>query len=298
MTTMNVLLADQTRTHLEAITRVRSGSFIFHGPHAAGKATAAAELARHLNCRGDETGPCAPCRQFQAGNYPDYLVVRPEDKPSILIEQIRGLIQTLALSPYYAGGIRVVVIDGADLMTVEAQNALLKLIEEPPAQTIFILVAERLGALLPTVRSRCAHIHFPRQPHALIARLLVERHGVASAQAGELAAAAGGAPGEAVLLAARPEVAAARLELVRAAAAVPQQPAFDRLLLAARLATAGADLPRFAALLHVGLADGLRRGAADPTAARRGLDALEQFRRRLQAKVAPRVALECLMLEL
>jgi DNA polymerase-3 subunit delta' len=198
---MNVLLHPSAREQLAAIRRQQSGSYIFHGARSVGKATAAYELARRLNCQGDVNGPCANCRRFAAASYPDYVVVRPEDKPSITIEQVRTIIQTLSLSPYAADGIRMVVIDAAELMTMEAQNALLKLIEEPPAQTIFVLVTERPASLLPTVRSRCAHIYFPRLADSEVAGLLVDHHGVASALAAQLAAAAAGAPGRAIELA-------------------------------------------------------------------------------------------------
>jgi DNA polymerase-3 subunit delta' len=295
---MNVLLYASARSQLDAIRRDHSGSYIFHGVRSVGKATAAYELARRLNCQGDNAGPCANCRRFAAGSYPDYVVVRPEDKPSITIEQIRTVIQTLALSSYAAGGLRLVLIDAAELMTVEAQNALLKLIEEPPAQTIFVLVTERPASLLPTVRSRCAHIHFPRLTEPEIAALLVSTHGVASAAAADLAAAAAGAPGRAIELAAHPELAAARLELAQQAEALPSLGAFERLLLAARLAAAGTDLPAFAGLLHDHVIAALRAGRTSAQAARPRLDALERFRLQLQAKVAPRAALERLMLEL
>jgi DNA polymerase III subunit delta' len=295
---MNVLLHPSAREQLAAIRRQQSGSYIFHGARSVGKATAAYELARRLNCQGDVNGPCANCRRFAAASYPDYVVVRPEDKPSITIEQVRTIIQTLSLSPYAADGIRMVVIDAAELMTMEAQNALLKLIEEPPAQTIFVLVTERPASLLPTVRSRCAHIYFPRLADSEVAGLLVDHHGVASALAAQLAAAAAGAPGRAIELATHPELAAASLQLAELAGSVSALGAFDRLLLAARLTAAGTDLVAFAALLHDHFIAALRAGSTTPAAARPALAALDRFRTQLQAKVAPRAALERLMLEL
>jgi DNA polymerase III delta' subunit len=293
MKPMDVMLTDQTKTQIEAITRVGSGSYIFHGPRSVGKATAAAQLARRLNCQGDDGALCAPCRQFIAGTYPDLIRIQPEDKPSITIEQVRGLVQALALSPYYATGIRLVLVDGAHSMTAEAQNALLKIIEEPPPRTTFILITEYPDVLLPTVRSRCGHVHFPRWPADAIARLLVQTRGLPSAEAATLAAAADGAPGRAVELAAHPETATAQLELARQAAAVPALPPFERLLLAGRLATSGADLQRFGGYLQASLIAALRNGAIDAAAGRSGLAALELYRRQLQAKVAPRAGSWC-----
>jgi DNA polymerase III delta' subunit len=298
MKLMHLLLTDQTKLQIDAVTPTGSGSYLFHGVKSVGKASAALQLARRLNCLGDQNGLCAHCHLFEAGNFPDLITVAPEDKPSITIEQVRGLIQGLGLRPYYAGGIRLILIDGAEVMTAEAQNALLKVIEEPPQRTMFVLVAERPDALLSTVRSRCRHVYFPSWPAAAIARHLVDTHGLPSATAAGLAEAADGAPGRAIQLAAQPELAAAQLELAKQAGRVPGLSRFERLLLAARLAGSGADLNRFAGYLHRAFTAGLRDGTVPVAAAHRGLAALEQFRRQVQAKVSPRVAMERLMVEL
>ncbi len=295
---LTTLLHGRTRASLAAITGSRSGSYIFHGARSVGKATAARELARRFNCEGDDSALCAPCRQFEAGNYPDFIVVRPEGKPSILIEQVRGLIQALSFSLYRPHGVRVVLIDDAECLTVEAQNALLKLIEEPPPGTVFILVTERLPGLLPTVRSRCIQVYFPPQPPEAIAGLLAGEHGVPGPQAADLAMAAAGAPGVAITLAAQPSVAEAKLELMRQATSVAGLPLFERLLLAGRLTTAHADLALFERTLQAHLVARLRSGAAEPEAVGGQLEALERFREQLHAKVAPRVAVERLMLGL
>src|SRR6266849_5549682 len=119
---MTSIIHPHTLPHLEAVKSVRSGSYIFHGPAGMGKARVAYELAAEMGCIS-----------------PDLITVRPEDKPSILIEQVRSLVQALSLRVYNPGGTRVVVIDDAHMLTIEAQNALLKLIEEPGPGTVFIL---------------------------------------------------------------------------------------------------------------------------------------------------------------
>src|ERR1019366_6736817 len=121
---MKTLLHSKTAASLQALTKSPSGSVIFHGPRGIGKATAAAELARVLD----------------VGSYPDLITVDRGEKQGIAIEQIRTLIGTLALRPYYAGRTRLVIIDEAHLLTHEAQNALLKLLEEPPPHTLIILI--------------------------------------------------------------------------------------------------------------------------------------------------------------
>ena len=121
--TMKLLVTRSVRSALDGAVKVRSGSFIFHGEPHVGKATAARELARSLNCLGDKDGPCVNCRRLEAGAYPDYITVTPESGSSILIGQIRTLKSTSSLKPYQSGR-RVVLIDGAELLTDEAQKTL------------------------------------------------------------------------------------------------------------------------------------------------------------------------------
>src|SRR5207249_1485502 len=119
---------------------------------------------------------------------------------------------------------------GAHLMTVEAQNALLKLIEEPPPRTRFLLVAERLEALVPTVRSRLAAIYFGPVSSEAISELL-QQQGASQTEADQLADLAGGAPGTAVRLAASGEEAVVWADLETAMTTAQTPSLFDRLVL-------------------------------------------------------------------
>lgn len=123
------------------------------------RATAAAlSFARRLNCEaptGDSAcGTCLSCRLVADGNHPDVRIVSP-DGLSVKIDQIRELKREMSLRPRRDGGFRVTIIEGAEKMTVEAQNSFLKLLEEPPERAVFILVCQNPSGLLPTVRSRC-----------------------------------------------------------------------------------------------------------------------------------------------
>lgn len=267
---MSALLHPKTAAQVDALREHSAGSVIFHGPRGLGQSTAARELAARLNCLGDEPSKCANCRQIEAGNFPDLILVEPGDKASLTIEQVRGLTAELALRPFGAGAVRVVIIDPADLLTLEAQNALLKLLEEPPPRTLIILVAQHLEALLTTVRSRCRAIYFVRPD----------------------------APGAAAAIVGHPDEAEALASLTADAAGVEAQTVFDRLLLAARLASAGADLNSFGEALHRRVIARLEASELDPHSANIWLAALERFRLQLRAKVSSRVALERLMLEL
>jgi DNA polymerase III delta prime subunit len=103
---------------------------------------------------------CISCRKIENNIYPDVFWVRPpEDSSSTKIEQIRELRHQISLKPY-EGRWKVFIINDADLMTEEAANCLLKTLEEPPGSSVVILVTTNIGALLPTIMSRCQVVKF------------------------------------------------------------------------------------------------------------------------------------------
>lgn len=126
--------------------------------------TLAIEISRRLNCVGDEPGMCSNCRRLASGNYGDFVVLEPDQKSSLGIEAIRGLSKKLQLKPQAGGSIKLCYI-WADALTPEAQNALLKLTEEPPPQTLVILAATRPDRLLSTIRSRARTIRLAQATH-------------------------------------------------------------------------------------------------------------------------------------
>jgi DNA polymerase-3 subunit delta' len=124
-------------------------------------------------------------------------MVEPGDTGAIKIDQIRDVIDRSAYRPF-EGRRRVVILDDADAMAAEAQNALLKTLEEPPSQSTFVLVTSRPDVLLPTVRSRCQHLRFGRLAPAEVAAILEREHGYTAADAHAAAAAADGSLGQAL----------------------------------------------------------------------------------------------------
>jgi DNA polymerase III delta' subunit len=191
------------------------------GPARAGKTTLALDLAAGLLCLADDPAlrpcrACAACRKLEHGNHPDVHRLAPSGAGGqIRIDQARSLITDLALLPL-EGRIRVAIITAAQRLNPDAQNALLKTLEEPPPGAVLILCADDETLLLDTVRSRCARIRVGAVAAPTIAELLVER-GVADAStAAGIARLSDGRPGLALALAAAPDVLVHRATLARA----------------------------------------------------------------------------------
>lgn len=136
-------------------------AWLFVGPEGIGKATCAYQLIRYLFAGGDrdfETVIKTPTQQnhlLKSLGHPDLLVIKvPEDKQSISVDAVRDISafihKTAAMSSHKA-----IMIDGVDDMTIQAANALLKNLEEPPKNVIFFLIARNKNSILPTIRSRC-----------------------------------------------------------------------------------------------------------------------------------------------
>jgi DNA polymerase-3 subunit delta' len=144
----------------------------------------------------DACGTCAVCRRIARGVHPDVLLVGPSDSGAIKIDQVRDIIDHAAYRPF-EGRRRAVIIDEADALMHQAQNALLKTLEEPPSMSVFILVTSRPDMLLPTVLSRCPQLRFrPLSAHDIAAALMARGHNETEARA--VAATANGSLGQAL----------------------------------------------------------------------------------------------------
>lgn len=178
-------------------------AYLFAGPDGVGKTTVAGDFAAVLLCRQPHADrPCANCPgclKFQSGNHPDFLRIRP-DGAAIKIDQIRALKKALNFSPFESRQ-RVVLLEEVHTMRREAGNSLLKVLEEPPADNILILVGNATGAMLDTIISRCQVIPFAPLPLPLAAGIIrTHRSELDEAGSLALAALADGCPGQALAI--------------------------------------------------------------------------------------------------
>ena len=182
-----------------------SHSYLIAGPSQVGKTTLAIDLARAVNCDSDQR-PCSECRQchrISSQLHPDVRIVGLETARSgrlrtlISIEQVREVQRETSLLPY-EGRSRVLIFENAELFSEEAANSLLKTLEEPPDRVLLLLLATDVGAVLPTIVSRCRLIQLRPVPSASIAEFLSRDSNVSADDARHIAGLAAGRLGWAV----------------------------------------------------------------------------------------------------
>jgi DNA polymerase-3 subunit delta' len=182
-------------------------AYVFYGEARIGKLMTAVRLAQALNCEQpsqtvaqDSCGRCRSCLQIAARTHPDYFVIEPDPKaatPQIKIEQVREIEQQFVYRPLI-GERKICLIDDADRLTIGAANALLKTLEEPPGDSLFILVTSRLHALPITIRSRCQALRFTTPARTQVEAALILKRELPPADARFLAVFADGRIGEAL----------------------------------------------------------------------------------------------------
>lgn len=184
---------------------VRNGNishfYILEGEEGLGKMTIGRVFAKTLLClqKGEEPcGNCSSCRRFETGAHPDYLEIRPE-KGMIRKGEVEGIIHAMTMSPFESER-KVILMDEAHLMNKEAQNALLKTLEEPPAYAHLILVTSSPKDLLPTIRSRGQNIRFYPLDRGSVKKVLLDEFGADQYNADFLADYSKGSIGKAIRL--------------------------------------------------------------------------------------------------
>ena len=181
-----------------------SHAYILNGERGSGKKMLATLFAETLLCEKGGPDPCNECHsciQIDSGNHPDVIKVQHE-KPSIIsVEDIRKQVNDTVLIRPYQGAYKVYIINDADLMTQQAQNALLKTLEEPPKYVVFLLLTENADLLLPTITSRCIMLKLRNIRDTLIRKYLMEKLEVPDYKADMCTAFAQGNLGRAIMLA-------------------------------------------------------------------------------------------------
>lgn len=170
-----------TWTRLTADRMRLPHALLLQGPAGLGKRAFAWRFAQWLLCLNprehDACGDCTSCNRFVAGTHPDLLSVGPEEEAStIAVDQIRGLRDFVVLKPHTSMR-KLVIVDPADRMNLNAANALLKVLEEPPADSLLVLVTSRPTRLPATIRSRCSAVTF-RTPNVETALAWLKNEGV------------------------------------------------------------------------------------------------------------------------
>lgn len=184
-------------------------TLLFAGPSGVGKWRVARATAQAVNCLEpvrdaaglpyDACGRCRSCDRIARGVHVDVIALEPDDRASIKIDAVRDVLSRTGYRPF-EGKRRVVLIREADTLEPEAQNSLLKNLEEPPPGTVFILTTAVPGVLLGTVRSRCMRLRFGRLTAAEVTEALVRDHGLAEGEARASAPLADGSIGQALAL--------------------------------------------------------------------------------------------------
>ena len=151
-----------------ATRKQHAHAYLLHGSQGIGKRALAEHLMALLLCQKPEAqacGQCKACHLLAAGTHPDHYVLEPEeaDKP-IKIDQVRELVDFVAKTAQL-GGRKVVLLEPAEAMNLNAANALLKSLEEPSGNTVLLLISHQPSRLLPTIRSRCVQQACPQPDH-------------------------------------------------------------------------------------------------------------------------------------
>lgn len=274
---MKLFLHPSTLPHIDAVKARPYGSILLHGPIGVGKTTTAQHIASHVVLAK-----------------PDIIMVEPDEKGTIGIQTVHGLHHDLMYQSFQPGDRRVAIIDQAEKLTQPAQNALLKLLEEPPQETVIILTATDPTALLDTILSRCRSVYMPLLPIEDVAAAVTERFKLTPEEAHHLAVLGNGAVATSLRLASDTDQQLQHQEVDQQLRKITGGDLFERLQGAAELATKSNDLDAYIHRLTAHTHQQLRT-VEDPSP--RPLEALRNLKERLRSNVTPRAALEAYVIE-
>lgn len=297
-----------------------SHAYLFLGGAGAGKRLTANTFAKALQCESAGNAPCGSCKSCQAfdsGNHPDVIYVRGEKK-NLLVDDIREqILETVDLKPYHYEK-KIYIIEKADTMNVQAQNALLKTLEEPPAYAVFLLLAERAEAFLPTILSRVVTMKLRPLSEETVAAYLMQKVSLSAEESHVVAAYAQGRIGQALELMEDEAFRQMRQDILEKLKALPTTAEGEVLLWAKELEVYKNDLrfldimelwyrdllaakslreERF--LIQKDQKDAIFRGAKEPAERlAKKAAAIRKARRRLAMNVNFRLTLEVMLMDL
>lgn len=198
-----------------------SHAYILNGPDKSGKMMLAKAFAQTLQCEKGGTEPCMEChscKQAMSGNQPDIIYVRHEKPNTISVDDVRTQINNDIVVKPYSSKRKIYIVDEAEKMNPQAQNALLKTIEEPPAYATLLLLTTNADTFLPTILSRCVRLNLKAVRDEKIREFLMKVHKMPDYQADICVAFAQGNVGKAIQLASSDsfnELKAAALQLLK-----------------------------------------------------------------------------------
>ena len=171
---------EQIIEHLQNAIRLNkvSHAYILDGEEGSGKMLLASAFAQTLQCEQGGTEPCGKCHsciQAESRNQPDIIRVTHEKPNTISVDDIREQVNNDVVIKPYSSKYKIYIIADADMMSVQAQNALLKTLEEPPQYAVIMLLTENAEALLPTIRSRCVMMKLRNIKDQLVKKYLMEQ---------------------------------------------------------------------------------------------------------------------------
>lgn len=206
----NIIGQEQIKAHLQGAQESKkvSHAYIINGEKSSGKEFIARIFAMALQCEQEGTDPCNECRsckQALSGNQPDILYVSHEKPNTISVDDIRIQVNNNVAVKPYSSRYKVYIINEAEKMTPQAQNALLKTLEEPPEYVVILLLVSNVNTLLPTVLSRCVLLNMKPVRDSLMKKYLMEELRVPDYKADVCVAFARGNVGKAKALASSEE---------------------------------------------------------------------------------------------
>ena len=317
----DVVGQEQITGHLQNAIRMGkvSHAYIIQGEAGSGKKLLSGIFATVLQCEEggiEPCGHCQSCKQAMSGNHPDIRRVTHE-KATIGVDDIRLQLNNDIMVKPYSRPYKVYIIDEAEKMTEQAQNAILKTIEEPPEYAVILLLTINAKLLLPTILSRCILLNMRPVARQSVTKLLTENYGIAGYMAELAADFADGIPGKAIDYARSGEFMDRKEEVLRLLKRLDNLPAEDIYKKVREWAGRKSELPELLALINLWLRDVLvvkstggrsrvifreEAGELERQAERfsyRGLEtslsAIETMRDRMSANVNLEVSLEILL---